>query len=66
MRLLYAKSNTLLRIFNHCITDIKLVLFDSYYTSLFCPSLWTDYMIKRTNFMVSHWGHNCIFDALPS
>ena len=43
MRLLYPKNNKLLRIFSHCITDVKLVLFDSYCTSLYCPFLWTDY-----------------------
>ena len=47
MRLLYAKSNKLLRIFSHCTTDVKLVLFDSYCTSLYCPFIWTDYT-KRT------------------
>ena len=30
MRLLYAKGNTLLRIFNKCTTVVKLVLLDSY------------------------------------
>ena len=34
MRLLYAKSNKLLRIFSHCTTDAKLVLFHSYCTFL--------------------------------
>ena len=47
MRLLYAKSNNLLRIFSHCTTDVKLILFDSYCTSLYCPFLRTDYT-KRT------------------
>ena len=46
IRLLYAKSNKLLRIFSHCTTDVKLVLFDSYCTSLYCPFLWTDYTIS--------------------
>ena len=43
MRLLYAKSHKLLRIFNHYTTDVKLVLFDSYCTSIYCPFFWTDY-----------------------
>ena len=43
MRLLYAKNNKSLRIFDHCTIDVKLVLFDSYCTSLYCPYLWTDY-----------------------
>ena len=37
MRLLYAKSNKLLRFFSHCTTDVKLVLFDS--TSIYCSFL---------------------------
>ena len=41
MRILYAKSNKLLRIFSNCTTDVKLVLFDSYCTSLYCLFLWT-------------------------
>ena len=36
---LYAKSYKLLRITNLGTTDIKLVLFDSYYTSLYCSFL---------------------------
>ena len=47
MRFLYAKSNKLLRIFNHCTTDVKLVLFDSYCTSLYYPFLWTDYTFRK-------------------
>ena len=39
MRLLNAKRNKLLRITNFCTTDIKLVLFDSYCTFLYCPFL---------------------------
>ena len=36
MRLLCTKSNKLLRIFSNCTTEVKLVLFDSYCTSLYC------------------------------
>ena len=48
MRLLYAKSNKLLRTFNHCSTDVKITLFQSYYTALYCPYLWNDY--KKSTF----------------
>ena len=34
MRLCMQKSNKLLHNFSHCTTDVKLVLFDSYCTSL--------------------------------
>ena len=47
MRRLYAKRNKLLHICSHFTPDVKLVLFDSYCTSLYCPFLWTDYT-KRT------------------
>ena len=37
MRLLYAKSNKLLRTFGHCSTDVNITLFQSYCTALYCP-----------------------------
>ena len=43
MRLLYAKSNKLLRTFSHCSTDVKITLFQSYCTGLYCPYWWNDY-----------------------
>ena len=48
MRLLYAKSNTLLRTFSHCSSDVKVTLFQSYCTALYCPFLWNDY--KKSTF----------------
>ena len=43
LRMLYTKSNRLLRLFQHCSVDVKLVLFRSYCTCLYCPFLWTHY-----------------------
>ena len=43
IRLFYAKSNKLLRTFSHCFSDVKVTLFQSYCTTLYCPSLWNDY-----------------------
>ena len=44
LRILYAKSNRLLRLFHHCSVDVKLALFLSYCTWFFyCPFLWTHY-----------------------
>ena len=43
MRILYTKSNRLLRLFHCCSTDIKLNLFRSYCTCFYCPFLWTHY-----------------------
>ena len=48
MRLLYAKSNKILWTFSHCSTDVKITLFQSYCTSLYCPYLWNDY--KKSTF----------------
>ena len=46
MRLLYAKSNTLLRTFSNFSSDVT--LFQSYCTALYCPFLWNDY--KKSTF----------------
>ena len=43
MRILYNKSNRLLRLFHCCSTDVKLTLFRSYCTCFYCPFLWTHY-----------------------
>ena len=43
LRLLYTKSNRLLRLFYHCSTDVKIALFCSYCTCFYCPFLWTHY-----------------------
>ena len=41
LRLLYTKSNRLLRLFYHCSTDVKIALFCSYCTCFYCPFLYT-------------------------
>ena len=46
MRILYTKSNRLLRLFHCCSTDVKLTLFRSYCTCFYCPFLWTHYIIR--------------------
>ena len=38
LRLLYSKSNRLLRLFYHCSTDVKIALFRSYCTCFYCLS----------------------------
>ena len=45
LRMLYTKSNRLLRLFQHCFVDVKLALFRSYCTCFYCPFLWTHYKI---------------------
>ena len=46
MRSLYAKSNKVIRKFNHCTVDGKLLLIKSYCTSFYCGYLWSDYKAK--------------------
>ena len=46
MRSLYAKSNKVIRMFNHCTVDVKLLLIKSYCTSFYCGYLWSDYKAK--------------------
>ena len=48
MRCMYAKTNKLLRMFGHCTVDVKIALFNSYCTSLYCSFLWTDF--KKSTF----------------
>ena len=49
MRILYTKSNRLLRLFHCCSTDVKLTLFRSYCTYFYCPFLWTHYKKSTHN-----------------
>ena len=43
MRTLYIRPNKLLGIFSYCTIDVKMELFSSYCSSLYCCSLWSDY-----------------------
>ena len=43
MKILYPKSNRLLRLFHCCSTDVKPTLFRSNYTCFYWPFLWTHY-----------------------
>ena len=43
MRSLYAKSNKVIRMFNHCSVDVKPLLIKSYCTSFYCGYPWSDY-----------------------
>ena len=48
LRLLYMRSNKIIRMFYFCTIDVKLELFSSFCTSFYCCSLWTGY--KTINF----------------
>ena len=41
LRLLYMRSNKIIRMFYFCTTDVKLELFRSFCTSFYCCYLWT-------------------------
>ena len=43
LRPLYACFNKVIRMFNHCTVDVKLLLVKSYCTSFYCGYLWSDY-----------------------
>ena len=43
MRTLYIRFNKLLRMFSYCTINVKMELFRSYYSPLYCCSLWSDY-----------------------
>ena len=43
LRLLYIRSNKIVRMFHFCTIDVKLELFRSFCTSFYCCYLWTEY-----------------------
>ena len=48
MRMLYCRSNRLVRLFNTCSKPVLLELCRSFYTVFYCPYFWTNY--KKTTF----------------
>ena len=48
LRLLYMRSNKIIRMFYFCTIDVKLELFRSFCTSFYCSYLWTGY--KKSTF----------------
>ena len=49
LRLLYMRSNKILRMFYFCTIDVKLELFRSFCTSFYCCYLWTEYKKSTSN-----------------
>ncbi len=43
LRSIYSRGNMLLRKFSHCSYDVKIQLFNTYCTSLYCSQLWNRY-----------------------
>ena len=59
LRMLYTKSNRLLRLFHHCSVDVKLALFRSYCACFYCPFLWTHY--KKSNYSKLRVAFNNVY-----
>ena len=59
LRMLYTKSNRLLRLFHHCSVDVKLALFRSYCACFYCPFLWTHY--KKFNYSKLRVAFNNVY-----
>jgi hypothetical protein len=46
MKSIYCRGNILIKKFKHCSEDVKVKLFKSYCTSLYCSQLWCQYKIE--------------------
>ena len=55
---LYAKSNKVTCMFNHCTVAVKLLLIKSYCTSFYCGSLWTDYKFMTFTIIKAAFKYN--------
>ena len=64
MKAVYSKGNTLIRKFNNCSQDVKVQLFQSYCTSLYCSSLWSQF--KSSTFKQLNVAYNKTFKYLLS
>ena len=62
----YAQGNSILRKFHMCSTEVKIVLFKSYCTSLYTAHLWSNYMKKSiNNFYTAYHNIMKLFIGLP-
>ena len=61
-RVFYMQANLLLRKFYHCSYEVKVMLFNSYCTSLYCASLWTHY--RKNSFSKLRASYNNAFRRL--
>ena len=59
---LYARGNTLVRLFNRCSNSVKSVLFNTHITNIYCSHLWSSY--KVSSFNVFRVAYNNIFRSL--
>ena len=61
-RAIYARGNTLVRRFGCCSENVKIVLFRSYVTPLYCSHIWANY--TQQQFRSVKVAYNCIFRKL--
>ena len=62
MKSIYCKGNTLLRKFGKCSDTVKIQLFQSFCSNLYCAHLWNDY--KSTSFKQVEVSYNNVFRYL--
>ena len=61
-RQLYCRGNKIIRLFKHCTNNVKIQLFTSFCTSLYCASLWANF--KMNTLKKIKVAHNSIFRIL--
>jgi len=61
-KLLYARGNRLIRLFKHCSDQVKVLLFKTYCSNLYCAALWCNF--KTVNLGRLKIAHNTIFKLL--
>ena len=62
MRMLYCRSNRLVRLFNKCSKPVLLELCRSFYTIFYCPYFWTNY--KKTTFSKIRVAYNNVYQKI--
>ena len=62
MRLLYCRSNRLLRMFNKCSKNVLIELFRSFCTTFYCPYFWTVH--KKATFSKIRVAYNNVYRKL--
>ena len=61
-RAIYSRGNSFVRKFRNCSEDVKLVLFQTYMTPIYCSHLWVEYTQAQFNSVQT--AYNCIFRKL--
>ena len=59
MRLLYCRSNRLIRMFNKCSQNVLIELCRSFCTTFYCPYFWTQH--KKVTFSKLHVAYNNVY-----